>query len=262
MSVPQLAATRWSAPDPSRPTLLLGPSLGGTAAALWHRAVPHWEKDFTLVGWDLPGHGESPAAGADFSLAELATAVARLAEEHATGDVRYAGVSIGGAVGIQLGIDHPERFSALTIICSAAQIGTPEAWHERAALVREEGTAALEAGSRQRWFTRRFLAEHPEHAEAVLGSLRATDPGSYAFACEALAGFDQRAQLGRITAPLLAVAGEHDPVCSPADAEALARGAATGRAVVVPGVSHLAPLEAPEAVASLVRDHGRPAARR
>ena len=82
--------------------------------------------------------------------------------------------------------------------------------------------------------------------------------------CGALAEFDVRDRLGEITGPVLAVAGAARRATPPAGLEAIADGVADGRLVVLDGVAHLAPAEAPDVVARLIRDHvrGGPRARR
>ena len=73
--------------------------------------------------------------------------------------------------------------------------------------------------------------------------------------CGALAGFDVRDRLGEVRAPVLAVAGAHDPVTPPDLLSEVADGVRDGRLVVLPDASHLAPAEAPAEVARLIRTH-------
>ena len=262
MTQPQLTATLL-AQDPAgtKPTLLLGPSLGTGVRTLWGPAVPHLADRFRLIAWDLPGHGTSAPSTEAFSMAELAAAVVALVTDlrdqdgsGAAAPLYYAGVSIGGAVGLQLGHDHPGLFAGLSIICSAAKIGTPQAWAERAELVATAGTPTQVVGSAQRWFAPGFIEKHPVVTTDLLHTLQDADRFSYAHACGALGGFDLREALGAVTDPLLAIAGAHDAVCPPADAEALAAGVARGRAAVVPSAAHLAPAEAPEETSRLLLD--------
>src|SRR5687768_11879586 len=92
-----------------KPLLVVGPSLG-TSTLLWTQAGGLLGNDFDVVAWDLPGHGVSPAAAEPFSVAELADAVVELVDSVAPGArFHYAGVSLGGATGLQLGIKHGER---------------------------------------------------------------------------------------------------------------------------------------------------------
>ncbi|MGG5752232.1 alpha/beta fold hydrolase [Zafaria sp. Z1313] len=269
MTAPRLRTTHLNpiaGGDPSgapsgRPALVLGPSLGTGAVALWGPIAPLLAPHFELFAWDLPGHGGAAPSTEPFTLAELASAVVAAAgalREEGRIDpalpVHYAGVSIGGATGVQLGHDHPGFFSRISVICSAAKIGTPEAWTERAELVAQAGTPTMVVGSAQRWFAPGFIEANPVVSTNLLHTLQDADRFSYAHACGALAGYDLRDGLGAITDPLLAIAGAHDSVCPPADAEALAAGVADGRSAVVPSAAHLAPAEDPEATARLLID--------
>lgn len=201
-----------------------------------------------MVGWDLPGHGRSQPAAEAFSVSGLADAVRDLAQTAACDRTAwYAGVSLGGAVGLELARD-PGPFSAVAVLASAPKIGDAEAWQERADLVRREGTAVMATGSAVRWFAPGFTDREPTVAGTLLTSLSATDRESYALACEALASFDLRDRVTGPRAPVLAAAAEHDPVVSAGQA----RSAAPDVFAMIPGCGHLAPAEDPAAVADLL----------
>lgn len=85
--------------------------------------------------------------------------------------------------------------------------------------------------------------------------VRTTDPGCYIAACEALAAFDIRGELGRITVPTLVLVGAEDRVTGPGDARTLVAGIPDARLALVPGASHLAPVEQPGAVTDLLLTH-------
>lgn len=247
---------------PDLPLLLVGPSLGTGVATLWCEAVAPLADRFHVVGWELPGHGENRAVPSDqLTMAELAGGVLALADEVLTTAGRpqsafaYAGDSVGGAVGQQLLLDFPARVRGAVLVCTSPRFGDGQAWLERAALVRREGTAALLATTPARWFGPGFAETHRDRADALLADLAAADAEGYASVCEALAGFDVRSSLGEIRAPVLAVAGAQD-IASPVESlEMIAERVQDGRLVVLDGVAHLAPAEAPDAVASLLRDH-------
>ncbi|MBT2533601.1 alpha/beta fold hydrolase [Arthrobacter sp. ISL-48] len=260
MAKPTLKAVLLSPQRPlgDHPLLVAGPSLG-TSSILWTQTAALLGKDVDVVAWDLPGHGVSPAATETFDVAGLADAVVDLVDSIAPGEAfHYAGVSLGGATGLQLGIKHGERLKSLSVQCSGAKLGTPEGWLERAETVRGQGTPVMIQGSAQRWFAPGFMDREPELSSRLLHALRDTDRFSYAFCCEALAGYDVRAHLGSISVPTQAVAGAEDTVAPPSFAEEVAAGITAGggtaSAVTLGGVAHLAPAEAPGHVAELLRN--------
>lgn len=248
MSVPTLTATELGPAD-AGPLLLLGPSLGTGASLLWRDVVPALARHFHVVAWDLPGHGGNRVPAEAFSVADLAAGVVAVADRFTDGPFAHAGVSVGGATGLHLALDHAERLTSLAVLASAAVLGTPEAWHERAALVRAEGTGAVRDGSRQRWFAEGFADARPEVAAPLLDALLGVDPEGYAQVCEALAGHDVRDRLGEVAVPLLELLGAEDPVAPPSGDPL------PGTRVVLDGVSHLPPAEAPAAVAAALLAH-------
>jgi 3-oxoadipate enol-lactonase len=240
-----------------KPLLVVGPSLG-TSSVLWAQTGSLLGNDFDVVAWDLPGHGVSPEASETFSVADLADAVVELVDSIAPGEkFHYAGVSLGGATGLQLGIKHGDRLKSLSVQCTGAKIGTPEGWLERAETVRTQGTPVMIQGSAERWFAPGFMDREPEVSSRLLHALRDADRFSYAFCCEALAAFDVRDQLGSISVPTQAVAGALDTVAPPSFAQEVATGITAGggtaSAATLEGVAHLAPAEAPAHVAELLR---------
>ena len=247
--------------DPSKPLLVVGPSLGTSVTALWAATAELLADSFHVIGWELPGHGHGTPTTDAFSMADLAAGVLACVDRVLTdrgerhGTFAYAGDSVGGAVGLQLLLDAPTRVSAAVLTNTGAKIGEPEGWNDRAKTVRAAGTASQIAGSTQRWFAPGFLEREPARGGALLHSLRDADAESYALVCEALAAYDVRGRLAEIAAPVLAIAGVDDAPTPPASLEEIAVGVRNGRLVSLDAVGHLAPAEAPHAVSTLVTSH-------
>jgi len=248
MTVPDLAFTDPTGAD-GAPLLVLGPSLG-TSTILWENTLPMLRKHYRVTAWDLPGHGESPKAEAPFTVADLADAVARGARDLGADRILYAGVSLGGATGLELALRHPDLVAAAAIVASGAQLGDPQAWHDRAKQVREQSTSSLIVGSAQRWFAPGSIEREPELSGRLLHVLQDADDESYARCCEALAAFDVQDRLGEIRPAIRAIWGRHDQVAPEAKAEQIASGVPHGSIAVIEDAAHLPPAEQPAATAS------------
>lgn len=243
-----------------RPVLVLGPSLG-TTTAVWDAQAPALAQVFRVVRWDLPGHGRSRAGllGPGGTVAQLGRLVLDVVDALGVARFRYAGISLGGAVGTWLAARHPDRVDSLALVCTSARFGPPARWRERAALVRAEGTGPVADTAAERWFTPEFAEGGDPAVRALTAGLRAADPAAYAACCDVLAALDLRRDLARIAAPTLVVAGRNDVATPPAHARALADGIADAALVELPRTGHLAPVERPAAVLAALLAHFEPA---
>ena len=246
MTIP-LALTQLRGPEGAAGLLVVGPSLGTAVAPLWAACAEALPVDLAVLGWDLPGHGASAPFDEPFTVQDLAEAVVEATESvraGSQGPVLYAGVSLGGAVGLAIGIEHPRAFDGIVSIASGAKIGEEAGWYERADLVRRAGTPVMVDGSAKRWFAPGSIERDPTTATALLASLQDADRFSYARCCEALAQFDVRADLRRVAVPVLALAGEHDEA-APVDLSELVSAGTGGILRVMTGAAHLPPAEQP-----------------
>ncbi|MFD0318220.1 alpha/beta fold hydrolase [Streptomyces flavalbus] len=221
---------------------------------MWDRQVPELAEQWRVLRFDLPGHGGAPAypAGAVRDLADRL-----LATLDALGVQRfgYAGCALGGAVGIELALRHPERLASLVLIAASPRFGSADEFRQRGVVVRTNGLDPIARAAPDRWFTAGFAAAQPAITEWAVQMVRTTDPGCYIAACEALAAFDVRSELAGIGVPTLVLVGSEDQVTGPAEARTLVAGIPDARLAVVPGASHLVPVEQPAAVTDLLVHH-------
>ncbi|MEU9184227.1 4-carboxymuconolactone decarboxylase [Streptomyces sp. NPDC048484] len=243
---------RFDGPEDA-PVLILGPSLG-TTWHMWDRQVPELVKQWRVFRFDLPGHGGAPAHPAG-SVTELAERLLATLDGLGVQRFGYAGCALGGAVGAELALRRPERLASLTLIAASPRFGTADEFRQRGVIVRSNGLDPIARTSPERWFTGGFAAAQPAITEWAVQMVRTTDPGCYIAACEALAAFDIRSDLGRIGVPTLVLVGSDDQVTGPAEARTLVAGIPDARLAVVPGASHLVPVEQPAAVTDLLVRH-------
>ncbi|MFD5425967.1 4-carboxymuconolactone decarboxylase [Streptomyces sp. NPDC127084] len=235
------------------PVLVLGPSLG-TTWHMWDRQIPELSERWRVIRFDLPGHGGAPALPAD-SVTELADRLIAVLDLLGVQRFGYAGCSIGAAVGIDLALRLPHRVATLAVIAASPRFGTADDFRRRGVIVRTNGLEPMARSAPDGWFTPAFAAAQPAIVEWAVQMVRTTDPGCYIAACEALAAFDVRQDLGRIGVPTLVLVGSDDQLTGPAEARTLVAGIPDARLALVPGASHLAPVEQPTAVTDLLTRH-------
>ncbi|MBK3644630.1 bifunctional 3-oxoadipate enol-lactonase/4-carboxymuconolactone decarboxylase PcaDC [Streptomyces sp. MBT33] len=243
---------RFDGPEDA-PVLILGPSLG-TTWHMWDRQVPELIRQWRVFRFDLPGHGGAPAYPAG-SVTELTERLLATLDRLGVQRFGYAGCALGAGLGLELALRHPERLASLAVIAASPRFGTADEFRQRGVIVRTNGLDPIARTSPDRWFTTGFAATQPAITDWAVQMVRTTDPGCYIAACEALASFDVRAELGRVGVPTLVLVGSDDRVTGPAEARTLVAGIPDARLAVVPGASHLVPVEQPAAVTDLLVRH-------
>jgi 3-oxoadipate enol-lactonase len=243
------------------PVLMLGNPIG-TTGDVWAHQVPVLSRYFRLVRFEPRGHGvggaRSPAPPGPYTIADLGADVLALADGLGVARFAYAGVSLGGMTGLWLAAHAPERITSLAVCCAAlTALPSPQAWHDRAALVRTQGMAPLAELVVPRWFTPAYLAREPAAVAAVVAMLTGTSPEGYAGCGEAIAALDLRPLLARVRAPTLVVSGAEDIAAPPAIGAATARAIPGARLRVIPAASHFAHYEKPGPVTDALLAHLR-----
>ncbi|MCX4790376.1 MULTISPECIES: bifunctional 3-oxoadipate enol-lactonase/4-carboxymuconolactone decarboxylase PcaDC [unclassified Streptomyces] len=243
---------RFDGPEEA-PVLVMGTFLGATWH-MWDRQIPELTQHWRVLRFDLPGHGGAPAHPAS-AVTELADRLLATLDGLGVQRFGYAGCSLGGAIGADLALRHPHRVASLALIAASPRFGSADEFRQRGVVVRTNGLEPMARSAPERWFTPGFAAAQPAIVEWAVQMVRTTDPGCYIAACEALAAFDIRGDLGRITVPTLVLVGAEDRVTGPGDARTLVAGIPDARLALVPGASHFAPVEQPGAVTDLLLTH-------
>lgn len=240
------------------PALVLLNSLG-TTTDMWEPILGPLVEQFRIVRIDHRGHGLSAAApaGAPCAVSDLADDVAEVLDRLELERVHLAGTSLGGMVAMWLAAHRPERVARLALLCTSAFLPPPERWHERAATVRADGMSAIVHPVVARWITPELAIRDAHLVDALQAMLVSVDAESYAQCCEAIATMDLRADLARIAAPTLVVAGAQDPAIPPEHGERIATGIVGAGLEILDPAAHIATYEQPGALAALLLDHFR-----
>ncbi len=189
----------------------------GANCSMWDLQAQELRKKFRILRYDTRGHGQTSALPGPYSMEQLGKDVLALLDELHLGRVHFCGLSMGGMIGMWLGIHAPGRVNKLVLCNTGAKIGTEESWRSRIEAVQKGGMKSIASGVMERWFTPAFRAKEPATVARIQKILEGTNPEGYISCCAAIRDYDCREQLEKIGAPTLIITGAHDPATPPAD---------------------------------------------
>lgn len=234
----------------SAPALVLLNSIG-TDMALWEGCVAALAGRFRVLRIDARGHGASDAPAGNYDLPMLAADVIAIMDAAEIATAAVAGVSLGGMIAMQLALDHPSRVAALALICTSAAMDA-SAWADRIAIVRRDGTAGIADLAVNRFLSPHYAGAHPEVAASLRRGLIAMSDDGYAGAGAAIRDMRVVERLPELRLPVLVVAGVRDTSTPFAGHGERIAAAIPGARTAHLDSAHLAPIEAPGAVAGLI----------
>lgn len=225
------------------PAVLLVHGLGATSNFYQVQADALAEAH-TVVRVDSAGAGRSPVAEG-ISIESHADDLAAVLDELDIDSGAVVGHSMGTLVVRSLAARHPDKVSALALLGAVrepAEAGR-QAQRDRAAVLREKGTAAVAPGVVANALSETTRRDKPEVAAFVRELVMRQDPEGYARNCEALAAATDPGPIAP-GLPLLLITGDEDKVGPPEASHELA--AAHGHATVeiIPGIGHWTAVEA------------------
>jgi 3-oxoadipate enol-lactonase len=232
-------------------------------ATIWATVAKQLAGQVEVLIFDCPGHGRSGRERVPFTLDMFARTLAELLDHVDWPIAAVAGCSMGGCVAQAFAGLYPTRLSALGLIDTTAWYGSEanEKWRERAAVAREHGFASMTDWQSSRWFSDDFRRRYPTVVNAITGIFLHNDIECYAASCLMLGTMDLRSFQPAIDVPVAIVVGEEDYAAPVAMSQQM-HGAISGSTLrILPGVRHLAPVEAPEAITSellALLDRSRP----
>ena len=209
---------------------------------MWRPQIEALAERYRVVAYDTRGHGASGVPRGPYSLDELAGDALELMDALGLDGVHFAGLSLGGMIGMTLALKAPERVRSLLLCDTAAEMPTG-IWDERIATARAEGVEPLLEPTMARWFTPEFRASSPETIAWMRGIASGTATEGYIACAEAIKAMRLVPRLGDIRSPTRVIVGAQDPATPVAAAEILAEGIPGAELIVIDQAAHLANLE-------------------
>lgn len=231
-------------------TLVLAPSLG-TSMALFDAQMAVLGEAFSIVRFDLRGHGASEGPAGGYSMDRLGRDVVELLDHLGEERAHFLGVSIGGMIGQWLGYRAPERIESLVLANTSAYMGPPSGWDDRIGVVQAQGTEAMAAPAVDRWFTKRFQQSDPTEVGRISDMIKATSANGYSGCCAAIRDMDLRPTAPLVAPRCLVIAGREDPATPPEHADFLCEQIKSAARVDF-DAAHLSNVEQPSAFSAAV----------
>ena len=218
------------------------------------------------VIYDHPGIGRSDSRGLAITTSGLASAAVRVLDELELPAAHIAGMSLGGAIAIELALREPQRVTSLCLLGTTA--AGPLGRHLDLAALALVGARILTGSLTRRrlWFgPALYSSDHlRQRVPSELRSVPTTLAGAHRPSPLALLGqataaslHDRSRRLREIVAPTLVLHGELDPLLPVANARDLAAGIPGSTLIILPGAGHAFELEDPNAIAALLANWAR-----
>jgi 3-oxoadipate enol-lactonase len=228
--------------------LIHGSSLDTRA---WDPIVPLLRERHRVVRYDVRGHGTARSATVPGSFAPLADDVATLLDELDEHRAHVIGHSWGGMIAQRFALDHPDRLSRLSLLCTRSS--PYPAFHTVATNMRASGRVDPESAL-QRWFSPATLAQTHGLTQQVRGWLQEASLSGSADALDLIATFDILRELPRVSVPVDVICAEFDQVAPPEHMTEICTALPLGHWTLLDGARHLVPLEQPDRVAEAILD--------
>ena len=241
--------------DDGLPSLVLSNGLG-TELSMWDAQIPPLAHAFRVMRYDARGHGASSTPSQSFSIEHMGRDVLALLDCAGVARAHFCGLSMGGMIGMWLGVNAPDRLKSLVLANTAARIGPPAMWNERIDVVNAKGMKAISAAAVARWFTADFIARQPGAVAEVKAAMERSSAEGYVRCCAAIRDADFRDAIAGIRTPVLVISGAHDVATPPADALYLAQRIAGSRSLTL-DTAHLSNIESSREFSEALRSFCR-----
>lgn len=184
----------------------------GSSTLDWEFQIPVLSARYRVLALDVRGHGRSDKPRERYRMIDFADDVAALIEHLQLPPVHLVGISMGGMIGFQLGVDQPHLLRSLTIVNSAPEVKAHNL-RERLEIAKRWLLARLLPLETLAKALGKLLFPRPEQAELrrkVEQRWPRNDKRAYLASLDAIIGWGVRERLQRITCPTLVISADRD----------------------------------------------------
>ena len=235
----------------SGPAIFLTHGVGGAEDA-WRFITPKLKGMFTVVTYDLRGHGKSPVENKDFNLDDLVLDLERVREKTNIQKAHFMGHSLGGMIAPAYAKKFPERVLSVGLLSTVAGRSNEDkqkVWNVISDL-KDKGVEQTLKNLTNRWFTDNFIEKNPDLVSRRLKQVIDTDKDVFINVFKIYAETEMISWLKDIKKPCLFMTGENDGGCTPVHNKKMSNEIKDSKLVIIPEVKHSFLIEAPDQIAN------------
>jgi pimeloyl-ACP methyl ester carboxylesterase len=217
----------------------------GAARDTWRFAMPVLTQHFTVISYDLRGHGTSPLPEGEFGLDELVADLEALRAKLGIEKAHFAGHSLGGMIGPAYARKYPDRVLSIGLLSTAAgrtEQDSKNVWAVVQAM-EEKGIANILPTLKDRWYTDTFLENHPEIVQRRMDQVTGMSGEIFMNVFRIYAGTEMLPWLNEVKHPCLILTGENDGGCNPRLNKLIHAELENSELVILPELKHSIMLE-------------------
>jgi 3-oxoadipate enol-lactonase len=226
-----------------------------TDLTMWDELTGALKDRYRVLRYDSRGHGASAAPAGDYSLDLLVDDAAALLDALDVKQTHFAGLSMGGMIGLGMLIHHPQRMKSAAI-ADSRHTTTPDftqAWLDRIAAVRKGGIEAVVASTVSRWSSEGLAKRNPAVVARMEAMVRGTSANGYCGCAAALARLNYGSRLGEIKAPTLVICGDEDHGAPPDNSRQMSAMIKGSHFLEIKQAGHISNIEQPAIFNDAVR---------
>ena len=222
----------------------------GAARDTWRFMIDRLTDHFTVVSYDLRGHGTSALPDGEFGLEELVADLELVRERTGIESAHFAGHSLGGMIGPAYARAFPDRVLSLGILSTAAFRTDDDSAKVKAVVtaMEERGIPNVLETLVDRWYTDAFIGANPDIVRRRLDQVISTDADVFLNVFRIYATVEMGPWLHEVEAPSLVLTGENDGGCNPRLNRLIDEALPNSELVILPDYKHSILLEAGEVV--------------
>ena len=223
----------------------------GAAEDAWRFVTPKLSKHFTVITYDLRGHGKSPVTHKNFNLNDLIMDLERIRELSKFEKGHFVGHSLGGMIAPMYAKKFPEKTLSIGLLSTVAGRSNQDTKNLLNVIKNMElnGIEKTLSTLTTRWFTDNFINHNKNIVKRRLKQVIETDPEVFLNVFKIYAKTEMFPDLKNITKPCLLLTGELDLGCSPNHNKKMANEIINSKIVILSKVKHSILIEQPDKVA-------------